>query len=124
MLRHGLDGNLGAVHRGHGTRRRDVLDGAHRRGEEQPGVLGARLPLHALGLQGHHQGVVDAVVDGAFDALLDRAKVEHHRLRVEVALQFDVDDPGFAHESARAVEVGEIRDGEMVDEEAGHERSQ
>ena len=120
----GLGGNLGAIQRRHRAGRCDMLDRAHGGGEEQSGRAGAGLPLHAVGLQGHHQRVVDAVVDGALDALLDGAEVEHHRLLVEVAFQFDVDNPGLAHEAARAVQVGEIRDGEMVDEEAGHELPQ
>ena len=63
--------------------------------------------------------IVD-LVGVALDAALHLAEIEHHPLVVEAAGQLDVEQPAFAEKAAFGVEIGEIDDGESLDEQYGH----
>ncbi len=68
----------------------------------------------------HQQSVIHTLVDRALQLLLDRAEIQHHRLRIERAGQFDIDDPAFAHQPALRVQVGAVDHGQLFDEQTGH----
>ena len=71
-------------------------------------------------VRGHQQPVVNAFVHGVFDGFLDASEVEHHALGIQIAGQFQVDDPGLPHHAALGVQIGKVHHGQVFDEQGGH----
>ena len=100
-----------------------MFDRAEVRLEDQLRALDRLVELQLRCETGNQQGVIDAGVDGALEASLDFAEVEHHGLVVQLAVQFHVHDPALADQAARGIKNCAVDDSQVFDEKAGHKDS-
>ena len=67
------------------------------------------------GFFGDQQFVIELLVYGLFHLALHHAKVQHHSLLIQAALQFHIHLPAFAQQSAFLMQVGEIHYSKLID---------
>src|SRR5690606_26344191 len=66
---------------------------------------------------GHSQAMIQLSIQPVTQEFLDGAKGAHHALFIQVTMQDDICQPGFAQHSALRIKEAEINIGEIIDEQ-------